>query len=131
MNNMYHYPPDTSYPDCVTDLIDKLSSECNLYDEFCRKMNVAVIEAVTMPVCHGNKLDQFKKVTVSKSFEGNKLVFQLLDEGSGFNSLNLPDHTPDSRNTVPGGRGILFIISMVDKICFYSNGSEIEETFNP
>ncbi|MBD0325448.1 MAG: ATP-binding protein [Pyrinomonadaceae bacterium] len=79
-------------------------------------IDMAVREAVTNAVLHGNRQDESKLVVIQFKSSANALEITVRDEGSGFNPESVPDPT-DPRNLLKtSGRGILFMRTFMDKV---------------
>jgi len=79
-------------------------------------VDMAVREAVTNAVIHGNKLDDAKEVGIELS--NTQDVFQIIvhDQGPGFNPNEVPDPTRDENILKTSGRGIFFMRNFMDKV---------------
>jgi serine/threonine-protein kinase RsbW len=79
-------------------------------------IDMAVREAVTNAVLHGNHQDEAKTVEVGfKSLPG-AIEITVRDRGEGFDPGSVPDPT-DPRNIMKtSGRGILFMRTFMDEI---------------
>jgi serine/threonine-protein kinase RsbW len=79
-------------------------------------VDMAVREAVTNAVLHGNKQDAAKKVEVR--FRGSREMLEITvrDRGAGFNLDNVPDPTDPQNLMKASGRGILFMRSFMDDV---------------
>lgn len=77
---------------------------------------MAVREAVTNAVLHGNKLDsaKFAEVNVKKSPE--ILEIDVHDQGKGFNPSEVADPTKDENILKTSGRGIFFMRNFMDEV---------------
>ena len=75
----------------VENLIDEISEKHKLGTEVYGNILIAVVEAVTNCIIHGNKLDGSKSVYVSYEVEKEKIQFSIKDEGDGFdyNDVNI------------------------------------------
>jgi len=90
---------------------------------------IALTEAVSNAILHGNKEDKNKSVTISakKTNEGIHLCVE--DQGLGFDFTTLPDPTTDETIEEEGGRGILLISELCDSFDFHKEGRVIEMFF--
>ena len=88
-------------------------------------IKLALEEALTNAVKHGNRADPDKKVTVRYAVSDEKAVIIVRDEGAGFEPENIPDCTESERLPMPNGRGIMLIRSYMDEVCYRDNGREI------
>lgn len=79
-------------------------------------VDMAVREAVTNAVVHGNKLDDAKVVELK--LRNTPAVFEITvhDEGSGFNPNDVPDPTKDENLLRTSGRGIFFMRNFMDEV---------------
>ena len=79
-------------------------------------VDMAVREAVTNAVVHGNKLDEAKVVELK--LRNTPAVFEITvhDQGKGFNPSNVPDPTRDENLLRTSGRGIFFMRNFMDEV---------------
>ena len=79
-------------------------------------VDMAVREAVTNAVVHGNKLDDAKVVEVK--LRNTPAVFEITvhDQGAGFNPDDVPDPTKDENILKTSGRGIFFMRNFMDEV---------------
>ena len=109
----------------IESLIDQISAEYSLGSEVYGNILVALIEAVTNSIIHGNKLDASKQVKISYSFTKDFLEFVIADEGEGFDFEHIPDPTKPKNVEKPDGRGIFLIEHLTDKVIYNQNGCEL------
>ena len=79
-------------------------------------VDMAVREAVTNAVLHGNRQDEAKKVEVSFKTLPDAIEITVRDEGAGFNQENVPDPTDPQNLLKTNGRGILFMRNFMDEV---------------
>lgn len=113
----------------VESLIDKVSEELGLNEDHYGNILIAVTEAVNNAIIHGNKYSDTKKVKVEVKKDDTGVVFTVIDEGPGFDYLNLPDPTAPENIEKPDGRGIFLMKNLSDGVIFDSNGSKVSITF--
>ena len=79
-------------------------------------IDMAVREAVTNAVIHGNKLDDAKVVELK--LRNTPAVFEITvhDQGCGFNPNDVPDPTRDENILRTSGRGIFFMRNFMDEV---------------
>ena len=79
-------------------------------------VDMAVREAVTNAVIHGNKLDDTKVVELK--LRNTPAVFEITvhDQGNGFNPNDVPDPTKDENILRTSGRGIFFMRNFMDEV---------------
>ena len=83
-------------------------------------LTIAVREAITNAVKHGNKLDPAKKVKVSFNVNGSEFRIRVEDEGEGFNVGSVPDPRLPENLLKAKGRGIYYIRTFMDEVNFKS-----------
>jgi serine/threonine-protein kinase RsbW len=113
----------------VENLIDELSIELGLVADIYGNVLIAVIEAVTNSIVHGNKFDESKMVTLSFVFDNPFLVIKISDEGGGFMFDNIPDPTKPDNVEKPDGRGVFLMKHLADEISFDKGGSTVNLKF--
>lgn len=79
-------------------------------------IDMAVREAVTNAVVHGNKLDETKFIDLSLKTLSGALEITVHDEGSGFNPNEVPDPTQKENILKTSGRGIFFMRNFMDEV---------------
>jgi len=89
------------------------------------RLILALHEALTNAMEHGNANDPSKHVTVTCRTEPTRVVVAVDDEGNGFDPANLPDPTRDENLLKEGGRGIFLIRRYTDECRFERNGRRV------
>ncbi|MDT7543160.1 MAG: serine/threonine-protein kinase RsbW [Acidobacteriota bacterium] len=79
-------------------------------------LDMAVREAVTNAVLHGNKQDESKQVEITFSKESGELVVTVRDRGEGFDPAHVADPTVAENLLKTSGRGILFMRNFMDTV---------------
>jgi serine/threonine-protein kinase RsbW len=79
-------------------------------------VDMAVREAVTNAVIHGNKQDEKKFVIVSTRTSPDRLEISVHDEGEGFNPEDVPDPTDSENILKSSGRGIFFMRTFMNDV---------------
>jgi serine/threonine-protein kinase RsbW len=87
-----------------------------LGDDAAYGVDMAVREAVTNAVLHGNRQDETKMVDVSFRSLPGAIEITVRDRGEGFDPESVPDPT-DPRNLLKAsGRGLLFMRTFMDEV---------------
>jgi serine/threonine-protein kinase RsbW len=84
-------------------------------------VDMAVREAVTNAVVHGNKLDEGKLVELQLRQTPDFFEISVHDQGSGFNPSEVPDPTKDENILRTSGRGIFFMRNFMDEVEWAAN----------
>ena len=77
---------------------------------------MAVREAVTNAVVHGNKQDERKAVDLTLKSSPEAVEITVHDHGQGFNPEEVPDPTEEENILKTSGRGIFFMRSFMDEV---------------
>ncbi len=109
----------------IEGLIDQLSVEYSLGSDVYGNILIALIEAVSNSIIHGNKLDANKQVKISYLLTDEFVEFVVSDEGIGFDFEHVPDPTKPKNVEKPDGRGIFLIEHLADEVIYNQNGCEI------
>ncbi len=125
------FPSNRSNITLVETFIEEVFEDLKIKDEFYGNILVAVTEAVTNAIIHGNKSNDSKMVIVSVDTpKKNSLVFTIEDEGFGFTPEDVPDPTSPENIEKPHGRGIFLMKHLSDNVRFNNNGSSVSVEFN-
>jgi serine/threonine-protein kinase RsbW len=79
-------------------------------------IDMAVREAVTNAVVHGNRKDENKTVDVTLKSSPDAVEISVHDQGAGFNPEDVPDPTAAENILKASGRGIFFMRSFMDEV---------------
>ena len=79
-------------------------------------VDMAVREAVTNAVLHGNKLDEAKIVDLKLKNSPEAFEIIVHDQGTGFNPNVIQDPTKEENILKSSGRGIFFMRNFMDTV---------------
>ncbi|MFN2454684.1 MAG: ATP-binding protein [Pyrinomonadaceae bacterium] len=79
-------------------------------------IDMAVREAVTNAVLHGNEQDETKHVDIRFTNSRQHLEIKVRDRGKGFDPDDVPDPTAPLNILKTSGRGLLFMRAYMDEI---------------
>ena len=82
-------------------------------------IDMAVREAVTNAVVHGNSQDEDKVVDIVLRSSPDAVEISVHDQGPGFNPNEVPDPTADENLLKTSGRGIFFMRSFMDEVDWF------------
>ncbi len=88
-------------------------------------IRLALDEAVSNAIHHGNKNNPAKKVTIEYKITGDTLTISISDEGSGFDPKSLPDPTSEENLTTPHGRGVMLIEAYMTDVHYNAKGNHL------
>lgn len=89
---------------------------CGVGDDAAFGVDMAIREAVTNAVVHGNKQDESKEVEVTFSSSPQSLEIEVRDHGNGFDPKSVPDPTDPENIMKTSGRGIFLIHNFMDEV---------------
>ena len=79
-------------------------------------IDMAVREAVTNAVLHGNRQDANKTVDIVLKSLPDAVEISVHDQGPGFNPESVPDPTTTENILKTSGRGIFFMRTFMDEV---------------
>lgn len=85
-------------------------------DEAAFGIDMAVREAVTNAVLHGNRQDENKTVDIVLKSSPDAVEISVHDQGPGFNPEDVPDPTATENLLKTSGRGIFFMRTFMDEV---------------
>lgn len=100
--------------------------ECGFEGNSFFAINLALEEALTNAIKHGNRLDPNKKVHVEAKVTSNRFEVLIEDEGPGFDRKSVPDPTACENLEKCSGRGILLIESYMDEVSWDRGGRRMK-----
>ena len=89
-------------------------------------IEIALREALSNAVIHGNRENPYKRVhvTVRCSADG-EVSIAIRDEGAGFDSSSILDPTAPKRLMATDGRGIYLMRALMDEVSFEEGGAVV------
>lgn len=131
MEHKLQFESDLKNLNIAETILDDISQNNNLSDDVYGNILIALSEAISNAIVHGNKFNKEKKVTVSYLIDnGTKLVFFVQDEGKGFNVKLVPDPTDPENIEKLNGRGVFLINNLADEVSYLSEGKIVKMLFN-
>ncbi len=109
--------------------IEKIRDAYCISDNRYGDIMLAVVEAVTNAIVHGNGEDISKWVKVETYKSKDKLRFTIIDEGPGFDAELVPDPTLPHNIEKMNGRGVFLIKQLADEVSFLEKGTKVELGF--
>ncbi|HVS20330.1 MAG TPA: ATP-binding protein [Pyrinomonadaceae bacterium] len=94
----------------------RFAQSCGVDESIAFGIDMAVREAVTNAVVHGNQEDEAKSVEVTFSCRQHALEIEINDQGEGFDPVDVPDPTDAANILKTSGRGIFLIRNFMDEV---------------
>lgn len=114
-----------SLPGLIKEIMDLMNQELSMSEEDEFHIKLALEEALTNAVMHGNKQDPDLSVRISINAKENQLIFEIRDQGAGFDFNNVPDPTSDDKIMKTSGRGVYLLRKLMDDVKYSSGGREL------
>lgn len=92
-------------------------------DSACFALRLALDEALSNAVHHGNGDDNSKKIHVQYSIDDKAVSVTVCDEGPGFDPDHVPDPTLDENLECPHGRGVMLMRAYMTHVSFNPRGN--------
>jgi serine/threonine-protein kinase RsbW len=99
-------------------LIQGISRQFELDEETENALLIAVIEAGTNAIQHGNVFAADKTVTFDFHVSSKSVTVKVDDRGKGFDPKLVEDPTDPSNLLDPSGRGLYLMRSLMDEVTF-------------
>ncbi len=131
MEQMIKFSSDLKNLNIAESILDSISVKTNLNEFIYGNILIALNEAISNAIVHGNKFSQDKEVTVVYNIcENIKLTVSVQDEGTGFDYSLVPDPTDPENIEKLNGRGVFLIQHLADEVSYLSDGKVVKMTFN-
>jgi len=88
-------------------------------------VRLAVEEAATNAIIHGNKEDPDKKTRIDYAVYKDRVSITVTDEGEGFDYTTVANCTDPDHVMRTGGRGVCLIKEFMDEISPNENGNSL------
>jgi serine/threonine-protein kinase RsbW len=114
------FPSHFDMLDFVQLLSDHMGEVGGLDEDAMHWVGVAVRESVINAIKHGNADDETKRVVVEFRFEPisqpRELIVRVVDQGTGFDTVEVADPLAPENLLKSSGRGIFFMRSFMDDL---------------
>lgn len=98
----------------VEEFVNYFSVELGLDQEKISGLLLAVTEATTNAIIHGNKNNKLKLVRIYVYVDGKTITIKIKDEGKGFDPTIVPDPTDPENLLKDSGRGLYLMRVYMD-----------------
>jgi len=88
-------------------------------------VHLALEEAFINAVKHGNKGDMGKIVKLEYVINADKVEIRVVDQGQGFDPMQVPDPRCDGNLFKPSGRGVLLIQAYMHEVDYNETGNAV------
>jgi serine/threonine-protein kinase RsbW len=115
----------TSEVGTVSEAILRRAEACDYSKKDLFAIRLALEEALSNAIHHGNGDDPAKQVTVEYEVTRQQARITVRDQGRGFRPEQLPDPCCDEKLTDPNGRGVLLMKAYMDEVTFNRQGNGV------
>ena len=102
----------------VEEFVNYFSVELGLDQEKINGLLLAVTEATTNAIIHGNKNNKLKMVRIYVFVDGTNMTIKIKDEGKGFDPSIVPDPTDPENILKDSGRGLYLMRVYMDGVTY-------------
>ena len=102
--------------DGAASAVAEFISRSGISEEAAFRIDMAVREAVTNAVIHGNRQEESKSVELTLKSSPDAIEISVHDQGQGFNPEEVPDPTKEENLLKSSGRGIFFMRNFMDEV---------------
>jgi len=121
-------PSDLAEAGPLQDRILEELGQAGFSDNVCFAVRLALDEALSNAIRHGNQFDPRKSVDVLWTIDEVQAVITVRDQGPGFDPADLPDPTLECNLERPHGRGVMLIRAYMTDVRFNERGNELTMT---
>jgi serine/threonine-protein kinase RsbW len=114
----------------IDGFVQRLVEEYKLSPNQYGNILISLTEAVNNAIIHGNSQDESKKVQIQLRRLKNKLSISVSDQGRGFDPTQVRDPRCTQNIEECGGRGVLIMQELSDKVQYLNDGRTVEMQFN-
>jgi len=100
----------------VEEFVNYFAVDLGLDEEKINGLLLAVTEATTNAIIHGNKNNSLKLVRISVTVDNSILTIKIKDEGNGFDPSIVPDPTNPENLLKDSGRGLYLMRVYMDSM---------------
>lgn len=117
-------PSRVEYLNLVHAVTDEMARLAGFDGDASLNISLAVREAATNAVIHGNRKDESKKVLVRFGVEDGTLRIWIRDQGGGFDPEAVADPRDAANLARTSGRGIFLMRSFMDSVSFLRHADD-------
>jgi serine/threonine-protein kinase RsbW len=118
------------YIHLVERFIEEICDRYNIGMDYYGNITAALMEAVENSIVHGNGMQEEKMIDILFEAKPGRLIFQIQDEGEGFDYTTISDPTDTTLSSSEiQGRGLFIIRRLADEVRFNEKGNSIKLHF--
>lgn len=123
---MLHIPSEMRFINVLDSLLAQIFKVMKFDNETADSVNVAVIEAATNAIKHGNQNNPHKNVEFQFCLASDKLTVSVKDEGRGFKPDAIPNPLSPEGILKPSGKGLLLMKAFMNEVEYCESGTKVK-----
>lgn len=97
-------------------IAERVAESAGFGEDDVHKIAMSVREGVINALHYGNRMQRGKSIRMIFTFEPNRLVIRMIDEGRGFEAERLDDPLAKENLLKTSGRGLLIVQAFMDEM---------------
>jgi len=93
----------------------RIADAAGFDEDDCHKIGMSVREGVINACKYGNQMEREKKIYLSFELTPRRIVVHILDQGPGFDLVDVPDPLAEENLLKTSGRGIFLMRAFMDE----------------
>jgi serine/threonine-protein kinase RsbW len=98
-------------------------------DDAAFAIRLCLEEALVNAFRHGNRLEPGLTVDFRADIADDTCIFEVQDQGEGFDPAGVPDPTADENLEIPSGRGIMLMRAYMSEVAYLDPGNRLRMVF--
>ncbi|MBP3193129.1 ATP-binding protein [Natronogracilivirga saccharolytica] len=120
---------DPGEMDRLAEFVNEIAVASGADEDKKHNLHLALNEAVTNAILHGNKQDPAKVVRVTAVISRQDVTVTVTDQGDGFDPDAIPDPRKKENLMKTGGRGVWLLSEFADEVNYNKKGNSVELRF--
>lgn len=100
--------------DLTQAITERMAQSAGFEEDDIHKITMAVREGMINALHYGNKMQREKKILLTFALEPDRMVIRMVDEGEGFEAVEVADPLAEENLLKTSGRGLLIIRAFMD-----------------
>jgi serine/threonine-protein kinase RsbW len=118
-------PSDLNEARHLQELIERQLQQSHYHDKEIFGIRLALEEAIVNAIKHGNQMDRGKSVQVRYRILVDRFEAVVIDEGPGYNPIDLPDPLAEENLERASGRGLFLIKHYMTDVTIHPPGNRV------
>jgi serine/threonine-protein kinase RsbW len=102
--------------DLAQAITERVAESAGFEEDDIHKIAMSVREGVINALHYGNRMQRHKSIEMVFTFEPNRLVIRMIDEGKGFEANGVDNPLDEANLLKTSGRGLLIVQAFMDEM---------------